>query len=433
MYKTKTLEEWMKTATEATIRAAELKFKKGASWPKTFEIIVTEYPNERITFTKMRSNLRKHPDYKKTELEDTGFKEMFSIDGDTFKSVKLLDLNEKQKKDPNYMLNAHGFDPKEYKLIKAQNKKWNVYSKLHGVQQLYSSSIVAEPRNEVNLEEIKEWFDKFKQTYKTPKRDYVSYNPKGTMLEVHVDDLHTGKLGWVGDSGESYDYKIARERALHIINDVINQTQHFKYEKILFIWSHDFFHFDNINQTTTAGTDQDSDLRWQKVFDVGMELLIDMVELLATQAPVETFYIASNHDRMTGYYAIKTLHAWFRKDDRVTVDVATIGRKYYRYGNTAIGFYHGDSLKKSKVKNLIPVEQPKMWGDTLYHEIHAAHFHSEKTVDEDNGVITRYTSSPTGTDYWHYQHGFVGAVKKAEHFVWDKEKGLRAIIMTPII
>ena len=51
---------------------------------------------------------------------------------------------------------------------------------------------------------------------------------------------------------------------------------------------------------------------------------------------------------------------------------------------------------------------------------------------EVNGVIIRNLSSFTGTDMWHRNSGYVGAIKKCQSFLWDKEKGLKNIIITTV-
>ena len=57
--------------------------------------------------------------------------------------------------------------------------------------------------------------------------------------------------------------------------------------------------------------------------------------------------------------------------------------------------------------------------------------HKEVTVDDDSGMITRRIGSPCATDNWHYQNRFVGATKKHQIFLWDKENGLVNIHYIP--
>ena len=349
-------------------------------------------------------------------------------------STKLIEMSEEESKDVNFLLSKHGFDIKAWELVSARNNIWNVYSKLDGVQVLYSSKIVVKPRvDNISFEEVKEHFEEFTKNYQSPIHIPTNYDVNGKMLEVNIADLHIGKLCWFGDSGENYDYKIAKERFLYIINDVITRTKHYKFEKIMFVWCNDFFHYDSIENTTTKGTRQDSDIRWQKLYRAGVELLIEGIDLLSQYAPVETFYIGSNHDRMTSYYAICELSAFYKNNKDVKIDIAPISRKYVEWGKALIGFCHGSDISKKNLGGLLPKEAREQWGRTLFHEIHAAHFHSEQQVEEYNGTIIRYVSSPTSTDNWHFESGYTGTIKKAQSFIWDRDYGLTDILHTSII
>ena len=126
------------------------------------------------------------------------------------------------------------------------------------------------------------------------------------------------------------------------------------------------------------------------------------------------------------------LSAWFRHNKDIKVDTSAMARKYVEFGKCLIGFTHGDTERKNRIGKLMPIEAREAWGRTLYHEVHAAHFHSEQAIKEENGIIVRHISSPTGTDNWHYEKGFVGAIKKTQSFIWDKELGLTDIIHTAI-
>ena len=346
-------------------------------------------------------------------------------------STRLLEMSEEQAKDVNYLLKAHGYCPKSWELTSARNNIWNVYSKQDGVQTLYSSKIVARPmKDNISLEEIEEHFAQFDREYESPVHVPMRYSADGKMLEIVVADLHLGKLAWYGETGESYDYKIARERFLTVINDVVSRTKHYQFEKILFIWSNDMFHFDSIDNTTTKGTKQDVDVRWQKLYLKGVEMLVEAIDLLSQIAPVETFYVGANHDKTTSYYAINYLYAWYRNNPYVTIDIDPKSRKYYEWGQCLIAFAHGDSERK-RIAGLMPVEAREAWGRTRWHEIHLGHLHSEQAREE-NGIIVRNLSSVTGTDSWHYESGYIGAVKKSQSFIWDKEYGLTDIIHSVI-
>lgn len=347
-------------------------------------------------------------------------------------STRLIEMAEEDAKDKNFLLQAHGYDVGMWEITSARNNIWQVYSKEDKVQTLYSSRIVVKPRSTVSLDEVKEVFAELDREYEPPIHKPTQYDKNGKMLEINLADLHLGKLAWVGDAGENYDYKIARDRFFYVINDVLTRTAHYKFNKILFVFSNDFYHFDNLDTTTTSGTRMDSDLRWAKLYKVGVEMLIEGIDLLSQHAPVETFYLGSNHDKMTSFYAVCHLDAWFRHNKNININTDAQARKYIEFGRCLIGFTHGDTERKSRIGKLMPIEAREAWGRTLYHEVHAAHFHSEQAIKEENGIIVRHISSPTGTDNWHYEKGFVGAVKKTQSFIWDKELGLTDIIHTAI-
>lgn len=336
----------------------------------------------------------------------------------------LVTMNENQSKDPDFLLQAHGYDPSKFELISARNSIWSSGASSN---QMYSSKITVKPRAEAHFDEIKAMFENMNREHKPmiPHPNSRDKNVAGQMLEVNIADLHLGKLAWAGETGYNYDWHIATDRFLTILDDFIERARGRMIDKIVFVYSNDFFHFDTIQQTTTSGTPQDSDLRWQKMFQVGVGLLIESIEKLSEIAPVETFYIDSNHDRMISFYACNYLEAWFRNDDNVTVNASPSPRKYIRYGQNLIGFSHGNN-EKNRIFSLMQIEERENWGATKYHEFHCGHYHSEKTKEE-NGVIVRYVGSPTGTDAWHNSVGYIGAVQKGTAFLWDKENGLTDI------
>lgn len=346
------------------------------------------------------------------------------------RSDKLVKMNEQQRKDPAFLLEAHGYDPSEWELTNSKSSMWNQHNKQHGTVILYSSKITVKPAtNSINLEDIKDYVQGFMKDYKAPMIEPTNYSVNGKLLEVNISDLHLNKLGYkLG----VYDEDIAEKAFFHILNDVITRTKLMNFEKILFIWSHDFFNIDHLTKTTTSGTPQDTTMRYADMYKKGMKMLIEGIDLLKQVAPVETVQVGANHDKLTSYTMSEVLYAWFRDDENVVIDNDPLSRKYRKFGKCLIGFSHGDKEKK-RLGKIMPSEARKEWGETLYVEMHAGHLHSEQAVVEENGVIVRHLSSPSGTDNWHFESGYVGAIPKAQHFIWDREQGLTSILHTPIV
>ena len=72
------------------------------------------------------------------------------------------------------------------------------------------------------------------------------------------------------------------------------------------------------------------------------------------------------------------------------------------------------------------VEAPSAWARTKWHEFHLGHIHHEES-GEKSGVVVRNLSSFTGTDAYHYERGYVGAARKCQSFLWDKDRGLAEV------
>lgn len=382
----------------------------------------------------LKRNLKKVSQPPNQDQTPADGKETVEIHADGSQSShRLVRMSIEESKDPEFLLRAHGYSVDAWELVSARSNIWNAYSKQDGIQTLYSSRITVKPRvGTYDEKSFEEFLTRLSRDYKSPVHTPVNFSRDGKLLELNIADLHLGKLCWTGDSGDHYDEEVARKRFFHIINDVISKTRHYKYQKILFVWSNDFFHFDTVSGTTTKGTPLDTNLRWQQMFELGAEMLVQAIDLLSQFAPVETFYIASNHDKMISYFATMYLAAWYKDNKSVTINTDPRSRKFYKFGKCLIGFTHGNQEKK-RIGKWLQVEAAKEWGETIYREVHAAHIHSEKLVDEDNGVIVRYVSSPTGTDNWHYDSAYIGAVKKGQSFLWDAENGLELIINSSVV
>lgn len=261
------------------------------------------------------------------------------------------------------------------------------------------------------------------------KVDYdFSNNTENNLLEINIFDLHIGKLCWAGETGENYDVKIASARFIDALQRLLFRANSFQFEKILFPLGNDFFNVDTILNTTTEGTPQDEDLRWQKTFKIGFELLIKGIELMRQYAPVDIVMVPGNHDYMKNYFLGHSISSWYRNVEDVTVNNHASPRKYYQYGEVLLGLTHGNNEKEANLPMIMANENRKGWSSTSFHEWHLGHFHKKKTIkyqvlNEELGVTVRYLSSLSGTDSWHHRKGYVGTNKSAEAFLWNDTTG----------
>jgi hypothetical protein len=254
---------------------------------------------------------------------------------------------------------------------------------------------------------------------------------EGKLLEITVFDLHFGKVAWHEEVGENYNIEIATQRFNDCIDYFIDLYRGTSLDRILLPISNDFFNSDRSHpfNSTTSGTPQEEDTRWQNTFRKGRELLITNIQKLSKIAPVEVKVVPGNHDYERSFYLGDSLEGWFHNDQNVDIDNSPSPRKYFSYGKNLIGFTHGNNEKLADLPMIMAQENPTAWAMSYYREFHLGHLHHKKegrfnATNELQGVMVRHMSSLSGTDSWHHKKGYVGARKSAEAFLWDKEKGL---------
>lgn len=407
-------QDWSDIIDKYHLPMAKDTLRKASSQSIFGNVFVSEY-------FKDKSLLNTISDIDKAKMS---YKSESSINKDgTLTSDKLIAIKEDELKNPSSLLKAHGFDVKEWELVSARNNVWNVYSKQDGIQELYSSKIVVKPRTNISLEEIEEFYNELVNTYSSPiVKKYENKN--GLLFELPIVDLHLGKFSTSDIVKDEYNTQIARDCFNKVIDTCISRLKGVNIEKIIFPIGNDFFHFDTVGTTTTGGTPQDTDMKYQTLFKSGVLLLIDGITKLSNElkAPIEVFCVQGNHDFMTSYHAVMSLWCYFHNNENVTVDLSTSPRKYVEFGNCLIGYSHGEKEKK-RIEKIMQVEAAESWGRTKFREFHLGHLHSEQ-VSEDGGIIIRNLSSVTGTDAWHHNSGYVGAIRKCTCFLWDKDNGL---------
>ena len=234
-------------------------------------------------------------------------------------------------------------------------------------------------------------------------------------------DVHLGKLSWKGETGEDVDHIIISKDFRYSIREAITLMKARGTQKVIYPIGNDFFNVDKPNNTTTAGTFQDNDLRWQKMFELGFELQEFALIELAKHFAIEALFVCGNHDFQTSFYLVHMLKTRFRNYKNVTINSCAKPRKYIKFGNTLLGFTHGDK-ERNNILVLMQTESRKMWGETIFSEWIEGHLHSEQTIEK-GGIIIRNLPSIVGTDSWHNQSGYKGAIRKTKLLHYDIKDG----------
>tara|TARA_R110000751_G_scaffold74041_1_gene149840 strand:- start:2253 stop:3497 length:1245 start_codon:yes stop_codon:yes gene_type:complete len=312
--------------------------------------------------------------------------------------------------------------------------KWEVGSNVEGtiiVEPLFQ--IKAWLKKNTDILNIKKLRDELINEVKTFSPKYPSFNykkiKKGHLLEVNIFDLHFGKLCWGLETGDNYDTKIAAKRFLKAIDAIIQRSKGYDIKRVVFPVGNDFFNSDTRLNQTSAGTPQDEDVRWQKTFKEGRQLLIAGIDMLSKVAPVDVVIIQGNHDWERSFYVGDVLSCWYHNNKNVIVNNEPTPRKHYQFGNCLISYTHGNNEKTIDLPLLVASEVPKLWAATQFREIHIGHLHHKKEIkfmatQEHKGIVIRFMRSLSGTDAWHNLKGYKGATQSCEAFIWCENEGL---------
>jgi hypothetical protein len=394
----------------------------------------------------------KEIDSNKTESD---FGKEITFNKDRSQTVKQdVYLTPEESADPSKIMQKMGFDPLLWEVVSCKiiSGSWDVSMKMVNTKIIgkklirksspltktnrrYSISLTVRPLGgNITFPQILSAFKELEPS------DLIDYdyneieNQNGSFLfELPIMDFHLGKFSWSGETGKNdYNLKTAEKLWKKTVDDLIFKASKFSpIEKILFPIGQDYFHFDTPKVTTTAGTQLDSGTRWEKMFTKGIDLLVWSVEKLRKIAPVEILWVPGNHDQMLSYAATVGLAQRYSNINGVNVDLSAEPRKYRLYGINLIGYSHGEKEGK-RLEGLMQIEAPEFWGKSIFREFHMGHLHTELS-EPSNGIIFRRISTITATDSWHVEHGFVGSVRKAQAFIWDKERGLQAILNSNVI
>jgi hypothetical protein len=246
----------------------------------------------------------------------------------------------------------------------------------------------------------------------------------GYMLEVSIPDLHIGKLAWGKETGEAnYDSRIAERVFLDAMDALLERTASYRFESIVFPVGNDLLNTDNAQGTTTRGTPQNTDSRYQKSFTLARRLMTDAIERLRQIAPVTVLLVPGNHDTLATWHLGDSLSCYFHKTQGVHIDNEPRQRKYHQFGKVMLMFTHGDKGKRPNYPLVMATEQPDMWGATVHREAHTGHLHQLR-VEELHGVKVRISPALCPTDAWHAEHMFTGNARAAEAFVWHRDEGM---------
>jgi hypothetical protein len=256
----------------------------------------------------------------------------------------------------------------------------------------------------------------------------------GIMAELSIPDPHFGKLCWAEETGgDNWDLKITESAYLKAVEDMLTKLQPYHVSKILLPVGNDLLHTDGKENATAAGTPQDVDGRWQKSFRVATQAVIRAIEMCRGVAPVEALIVPGNHDYERTFYLGDVVEARFHRCKDVRVDNRPNLFKWVEYGQTLVGFLHGDKMSPADLPMFFANAAPLSFARATHRELHLGHLHTRKhtifkskkmrgdtTLHVDHGVHVRVLPSLCPADAWHAQNGYTDGPRSAEAYLWEE-------------
>lgn len=360
---------------------------------------------------------------RRLELTKEGVGVLFYPSGEKGEGTPTIVAHEtEQIKTLEQLLDVANVDKSEWEVERWRPNTWAQMSGANGLIQLWQ--VRAELRKkDLSPKRIDELLNiLFKTTRKAIKMPIVKVKPEavGKMFMLGVPDLHLGKLAWADETGHgNWDCKIAKQVWEDAINDLLAKAP--DCEECWFPIGNDFFNVDNKFNMTTNGTPQDEDGRWQKTFDMGIEMTEWAISRCRKKfLKVKVIMVYGNHDTQRSYMLGKVLERFAKYTTGVEIDCRPLDRKYFQWGETGLGLAHGDRMKEKDISNLFQNEAREIWGNTKRCEIILGHVHNP-IVKTMGGVLCRWLSALCSPDYWHAKSGYVMAEKSATGLVYNQK------------
>lgn len=343
-------------------KAIDLKLE-GYSWA---EVAQKMGFNDLQAIERIRIRCRRHPRYPEiqqtnssTKQNETRYqKKDIKADGSIGSEIKIGRKNKKVFTDEE-LLRLHGFDPKIFKLKSITSNEWT--TPISGSTYYnYQSKIVAVRKEpEITAEDIERVLSKLK-----PRKIELSCEeiPEEYLL-IPLSDMHFGL-------NSKYDYAaLQREIADRILN---------RYEEILITLHGDYFHVDNLLNTTEKGTRID-EVDFDASIEDGFNFIMPLLDLaLENSRKVTLVYLKGNHAPSTDFVFVKALQKLYTQ---IKFDLKFDEYKHARLGPHSIFLHHGDKIKNpEKLHQVITAKFSKEWGESQSRYLITGHFHHEKSL-----------------------------------------------------
>jgi hypothetical protein len=268
-------------------------------------------------------------------------------------------------------------------------------------------------------------FAKFLQNYK-PQHSAVKFieihsDKKTVDIEISLSDFHLAKKVIDGNN----DIEVRKAAYMHVVQELVKNVRAvYNIDTVVFPISNDFFHTDNYQNQTTAGTPQDTIVDYAEEYEHGFDLLVQAIDFLKANAEeVQVILVQGNHDKTKSYYLAHALEVYYSEDSSIYFDRSTSAVKGISLGTTFIGYHHGNcKIEDLPLLFATHKDYSQEFGNAVYREVHTGDKH-HYMAKEVKGVRIQQMPSLSGTDRWHADNNFVHSIRAGLALVYHPLHG----------
>lgn len=328
------------------------------------------------------------------------------------------------------------FEPKTAeeieKLIKLDKTKWKIsrYSVWNGGKEdvwLTAVKVVA-------IEQVQDTNFLIEKTLTNYVSDYKPISIKDLKVNNNFNDKYCALIPMPDFHLDKLTInEIPIEQHIENYNKVLDGLikkaySSFRLNEIVFLVGNDFFHTDSLHNTTTKGTPLFVGTQWDNAYELGFDLMVKSISKLRQFCnKLNIILIPGNHSVTKEFYLAHALEVYFKPDKSIIFNRTKDDQKVYKYGETLLCFSHGNNIN-DKLPLVFATQFYKEWGMCRYHEIILGdkHYNHEKlfrSQNEANGVRMRIIPSLSGTDQWHKDNLFIGAIQAGICLIYSEKYG----------
>jgi hypothetical protein len=253
-----------------------------------------------------------------------------------------------------------------------------------------TGEMVEKVRNVTRVRDVDDVYAKFTQAVDELVENYEGMSkyvpkPQGEhnedLLTTYVyTDSHLGQYSDARETGKEVNTNISIRNNLESLRLMLDSTPNS--ESCILLDLGDTLHSKDDNARTNSGHALDTDGRHASLYDMVLEMKVQMVEMaLAKHKKVKYVIVAGNHSDQVAVYLRSFMAAWFKNNDRFEVERSPALHQYHQHGNTLLGFHHGHTTKMAKLPEIMAVDCQKIFSSTTKRYYLTGHVHSSNVCD----------------------------------------------------